>query len=193
VLYAAKANDAAPVIAALVEAGITKFDVASSVEIERVAVVPNAELYFMNPVKSRGSIRAAYREFGVRSFSFDSEDELDKILDETGQAQDLNLFLRIACPNTHSLIPLEASSMPWRKPPRFLSARRSPASASHHVGSRRSCLPPSAGAAPGQPAHRNSGVLVDAIDIGGGFRRYPHSDPRAFRYAARSPRQDGLP
>ena len=58
VLYAAKANDASPIIEALVEAGITKFDVASSVEIERMAAVPNAELYFMNPVKSRGSIRA---------------------------------------------------------------------------------------------------------------------------------------
>jgi ornithine decarboxylase len=35
VLYAAKANDAPQVIAALVEAGITGFDVASLAEIER--------------------------------------------------------------------------------------------------------------------------------------------------------------
>src|SRR5262245_12929312 len=107
VVYAAKANDASPIIAAMVEAGLTRFDVASSVEIERMAAVPRAELYFMNPVKSRSSIRNAYRRFGVRSFAFDSEDELAKILDETGRAQDLNLYLRIACPNTHSLIPLE--------------------------------------------------------------------------------------
>jgi ornithine decarboxylase len=96
VLYAAKANDASPIIGALAEAGITKFDVASSVEIARMAEGPNAELYFMNPVKSRVSIRTAFDEFGVRNFAFDSEDELDKILEETGRAGDLALYLRIA-------------------------------------------------------------------------------------------------
>ncbi len=53
VLYAAKANDAAPIMDALVQAGINAFDVASLVEIERMAAFPGAELYFMNPVKSR--------------------------------------------------------------------------------------------------------------------------------------------
>ena len=107
VLYAAKANDTPKIIEALVEAGIRSFDVASLVEIERVAPIPDAELYFMNPVKSRGAIVRAYREFGVRSFAFDSDEELDKIVEETGGAHDLDLFLRVACPNTHSLIPLE--------------------------------------------------------------------------------------
>ena len=107
VLYAAKANDAPKIIDALVEAGIRSFDVASLVEIERLAPVPGAELYFMNPIKSRGAIVRAYGDFGVKSFAFDSDDELDKIVAETGGAQDVNLFLRVACPNTHSLIPLE--------------------------------------------------------------------------------------
>jgi ornithine decarboxylase len=40
VLYAAKANDARPIIDALVEAGIRAFDVASLVEIERLAGSP---------------------------------------------------------------------------------------------------------------------------------------------------------
>ena len=53
-----------------------------------------AELYFMNPVKSRGAIVRAYREFGVRRFAFDSDEELDKIVAETGGADDLTLFLR---------------------------------------------------------------------------------------------------
>ena len=61
----------------------------------------------MNPIKSRGAIVRAYRDFGVRSFAFDSDEELDKIVQETGGAHDLDLFLRVACPNTHSLIPLE--------------------------------------------------------------------------------------
>ncbi|HET7851938.1 MAG TPA: type III PLP-dependent enzyme, partial [Methyloceanibacter sp.] len=125
VLYAAKANDASPIIEALAEAGISKFDVASSVEIARMAAVPNAELYFMNPVKSRGSIRAAFAELGVRSFAFDSEDELDKILEETGGARDLALYLRIACPNTHSLIPLEGKfGVPMAEAPALLLRAR---------------------------------------------------------------------
>src|SRR3989337_2945660 len=100
VLYAAKANDSPAIIEALVEAGILSFDVASLTEIERLAVVPGAELFFMNPVKSRGAIVRAYRDFAVRSFAFDSEEELDKIVEETGRAKDLHLFLRVACAKT---------------------------------------------------------------------------------------------
>jgi ornithine decarboxylase len=183
VLYAAKANDAAPVIAALVEAGITKFDVASSVEIETMAAVDNAELFFMNPIKSRRSIRAAYREFGVRIFSFDSEDELDKILEETGRAQDLKLYLRIACPNTHSLIPLEGKfGVSMAEAPALLLRARQVArrlGITFHVGSQ-AVVPAAFGEALRQVGQLivTSGVLVDAIDIGGGFpSRYPHSDP----------------
>jgi ornithine decarboxylase len=183
VLYAAKANDASPVIEALSEAGISKFDVASSVEIARMAAVPNAELYFMNPVKSRASIRTAFEEFGVRSFSFDSENELDKILEETGRARDLALYLRIACPNTHSLIPLEGKfgvSMP-EAPALLLCARQVARrlGITFHVGSQ-AVVPAAFGEALRQVGQLivTSGVLVDAIDIGGGFpSRYPHSDP----------------
>ena len=183
VLYAAKANDAAPVIAALVEAGITSFDVASSGEIERMADVPNAELYFMNPVKSRGSIRAAYRAFGVRRFAFDSEDELDKILDETERAEDLCLYLRLACPNTHSLIPLEGKfGVSMVDAPALLLRTRQVArrlGITFHVGSQ-AVVPAAFGEALRQVGQLivTSCVLVDAIDIGGGFpSRYPHSDP----------------
>jgi ornithine decarboxylase len=42
VLYAAKANDTPKIIEALVEAGIRSFDVASLVEIERVAPIRDA-------------------------------------------------------------------------------------------------------------------------------------------------------
>ena len=183
VLYAAKANDASPIIEALAEAGITKFDVASSVEIARMAAVPNAELYFMNPVKSRVSIRTAFDEFGVRSFAFDSEDELDKILEETGRARDLALYLRIACPNTHSLIPLEGKfGVPMAEAPALLLRGRQVAKRlgiTFHIGSQ-AVVPAAFGEALRQVGQLivTSGVLVDAIDIGGGFpSRYPHSDP----------------
>jgi ornithine decarboxylase len=183
VLYAAKANDAAPIIEALAGAGITQFDVASMVEIERLAGIPGAELFYMNPVKSRGSIRSAYYDFGIRSFAFDSEEELDKVLEETGHARDLTLFLRLACPNTHSLIPLEGKFgvSSEEAPALLLRARQVGArlGVTFHVGSQ-AVVP----AAFGEALHAvgqlivTSGVLVDAIDIGGGVpSRYPHSDP----------------
>jgi len=183
VLYAAKANDARPIIDALVEAGIRAFDVASLVEIERVAGIPGTELFFMNPVKSRGAIARAHREFGIRSFAFDSEEELDKIVAETGGANDLTLYLRVACPNTHSLIPLEgkfgasgeeATALLLRA--RQIAERLGP---TFHVGSQ-AVVPAAFGEAIRQIGQLivSSGVLVDAVDIGGGFpSRYPHSDP----------------
>jgi ornithine decarboxylase len=183
VLYAAKANDAPLIVEALVEAGIRSFDVASLVEIERLAPVPGAELYFMNPIKSRGAIVRAYRDFGVRSFAFDSDDELDKIVAETGGAEDLNLFLRVACPNTHSLIPLEGKfGVSSEEAPALLLRARQLAcrlGITFHVGSQ-AVVPAAFGEALRQVGQLivASGVLVDAIDIGGGFpSRYPHSDP----------------
>jgi len=183
VLYAAKANDAPQIIEALVEAGIRSFDVASLVEIERLAPVPGAELFFMNPIKSRVAIVRAYRDFGVRSFAFDSDDELDKIVAETDGAEDLNLFLRVACPNTHSLIPLEGKFgvSSAEAPALLLRARRIARrlGITFHVGSQ-AVVPAAFGEALRQIGQLivESGVMVDAVDIGGGFpSRYPHSDP----------------
>ncbi len=183
VLYAAKANDAAPIIDALTEAGIRAFDVASMVEIERLAGVRDAELFFMNPVKSRDAILRAYREFGVRCFAFDSDEELDKIVAETGGAKDLTLYLRVACPNTHSLIPLEGKfGAPSDEAPALLLRARQIAQRlglTFHVGSQ-AVVPAAFGEAIRQIGQLivASGVIVDAIDIGGGFpSRYPHSDP----------------
>ena len=97
VFYAVKANPSPWVIETLVEAGVTAFDVASLAEIELVrSVLPSARLAFMHPVKSRSAITKAYVEHGVRTFSLDCQEELDKILDATGQAQDLNLIVRMA-------------------------------------------------------------------------------------------------
>ena len=183
VLYAAKANDAPQIIDALAEAGITAFDVASLVEIQRMAPIKGADLYFMNPVKSRGAISRAYREFGVRRFAFDSAEELDKVIEETGEADDLTLFLRIACPNTHSLIPLEGKfgASQEEAPALLLKARQRATrlGITFHVGSQ-AVVPAAFGDAIRQVGRLilASGVLVDAVDIGGGFpSRYPHSEP----------------
>jgi ornithine decarboxylase len=137
----------------------------------------------MNPVKSRGAIARAYREFGIRRFAFDSAEELDKVLAETGGADDLTLFLRIACPNTHSLIPLAGKfgASPEEAPALLLKARQRATrlGITFHVGSQ-AVVPAAFGDALRQVGQLilSSGVLVDAIDIGGGFpSRYPHSDP----------------
>jgi ornithine decarboxylase len=183
VLYATKANDAQPVLDALAEAGIQAFDVASLPEMERVRHIDKAELYYMNPIKSRIAIVRAYREFGVRCFAFDSHDELDKVLAETDGANDLTLFLRIACPNTHSLIPLEGKygASAEEAPALLLRARQRAArlGITFHVGSQ-AVVPAAFGEVLTQVGELivSAGVLVDAIDIGGGFpARYPHSDP----------------
>jgi ornithine decarboxylase len=183
VLYAAKANDAPLILDALLAAGINGFDVASLTEIDRLARVPGAELFFMNPVKSRGAIARAYHEVGVRRFAFDSDDELDKILEETGGAKDLQLFLRVVCPNTHSLIPLEGKfGVSSAEAPALLLRARQRAyrlGLTFHVGSQ-AVVPAAFGDALRQVGQLivTSGVLVDAVDIGGGFpSRYPHSNP----------------
>ena len=46
-------------------------------------VLPVAELHFMHPVKARHAIHAAFHDYGVVDFAFDSVDELEKILQET--------------------------------------------------------------------------------------------------------------
>jgi len=183
VLYATKANDSQPILEALAEAGVRGFDVASRAEMERVRSIDGAELYYMNPIKSRGDIGRAYRDYGVRCFAFDSHDELGKVLAETDGAGDLTLFLRIACPNTHSLIPLEGKygASVEEAPALLLRARQhgTRLGITFHVGSQ-AVVPAAFGEAVTQAGQLivSSGVLVDAIDIGGGFpARYPHSDP----------------
>ena len=60
----------------------------------------------MHPVKSRHAIRRAYG-LGCRSFSLDSEDELEKIVAETSGARDSMLWVRVAVPAKNSRMPLE--------------------------------------------------------------------------------------
>src|SRR4029077_6875383 len=110
----------------------------------------------------------------VRSFSFDSEDELDKILEETGRARNLALYLRIACPNTHSLIPLEGKfGVPMPEAPALLLRARQVArrlGITFHVGSQ-AVVPAAFGEALRQVGQLivTSGGLIAPIHIGGGF------------------------
>lgn len=182
VAYAYKANNSVFLIGALYGAGIRHFDVASLPEIEDAATIPDAQLHFMHPVKSRHAIRRAY-DLGVRSFSLDSEDELNKIVEATGQARDLLLWVRIAVPAINSRIPLERKFGITGVEAADLLVKTRQAAAelgvTFHVGSQ-TTTPDAYVTALGE-VHRiivRSGVMIDRLDVGGGFpSRYPDSDP----------------
>ena len=88
-MYAVKANPSPDLIRTLWDSGITTFDVASIAEVRLVrGLLPDATLCFMHPVKPAEAIAEAYRVHGVRTFSLDSVDEVDKIVAATATASD---------------------------------------------------------------------------------------------------------
>lgn len=183
VAYAYKANHSVFMIGALYGAGITQFDVASIVELEDAATIPGVRLHFMHPVKSRAAIRLAYHEYGVRCFALDTEDELAKIMEETGNARDLQLFVRIAVAAKNSRVPLERKfGTTGQKAAKLLVKTRQVADElglTFHVGSQTTTPDAYVGAL--EEVHKlivKAGVVVDGIDVGGGFpARYSDSHP----------------
>lgn len=177
VAYAYKANSSVFLIGALYGAGIRHFDVASLPELEDAATIPGVELHFMHPVKSRSAIRRAY-ELGVRSFALDSEDELQKIVEETtgakGPARDLKLFVRIAVRPKNSRVPLERKfGIQGVAAARLLVKSRQIAhelGVTFHVGSQ--TLTPDAYTSALEEVNNlivTAGVVVDRLDVGGGY------------------------
>jgi ornithine decarboxylase len=174
VAYAYKANSSVFLLGALYGAGIRHFDVASLPEIEDAATIPSAVLHFMHPVKSRTAIRRAFSEFGVRSFALDSEDELRKILEETGGCRDLTLWVRVAVASRNSKIPLERKyGTSGAKAARLLVKVRQAAKElgiTFHVGSQ--TVTPEAYLSALAEVGRliaKAGVVLDRLDVGGGF------------------------
>ena len=107
ILYAVKTNPNSEVIKTLIKSGINQFDVASIEEIKAVRKFDNsAKCSFMHTVKSRESIKEAYYNFGIKTFALDTKDELIKIIETTGNAKDLELFIRVAVSNEHAEIDL---------------------------------------------------------------------------------------
>ena len=183
VAYAVKANASPFLLGALYGAGIRHFDVASLPEIEDVASIPEAHLHYMHPVKSRHAIRRAFSEFGVRSFSLDSEDELKKIQDETGGAKDLTLWVRIAVQPKNSKLPLQNMfGIAPAKAHKLVSKARQAAhklGLTFHVGSQ-TVSPDAYVTALEEVGHLivRAGVVLDRLDVGGGFPSvYTNSRP----------------
>ncbi len=186
VAYAYKANSSVFLLGALYGAGIRHFDVASIPELEDAATIPDTEMHFMHPVKSRRAIRRAY-DLGVRSFALDGEDELERILDATrtkdGPARDLKLFIRVTVPAKNSLIPLEHKfGIGGDAAADLLVKTRQLASEvglTFHVGSQTTT--PESFQMAITTLHDlivKAGVVIDVINVGGGFpARYPNSEP----------------
>jgi ornithine decarboxylase len=175
VLYAVKTNPTPFIIKKVFESGITSFDVASIAEVKLVKeVAPEAALFFMHTIKARSAIREAYFTYGVRDFSLDSEEELQKIIEETNSAKDLNLYVRIAIPNTYAELALsDKFGISMKDAPNLIRKAREAASrlgVCFHVGSQ--CMHQDAYRIAMKMARNcinKSGVNIEMLDVGGGF------------------------
>ncbi len=183
-LYAVKANPSPDLLEVLWNAGITHYDVASLGEVRLVAqTLPEATLCFMHPVKAEEAIAEAYFKHGVKTFSLDTLEELDKIVRATRGASDLNLLVRLRVSSDHSKLSLAAKfgAEPHDVKPLLMAARQAADALGicFHVGSQ--AMSPAAYAeAMGRvrDAIVEAAVTVDIVDVGGGFpSSYPGMVP----------------
>lgn len=188
-MYAVKANPSSDLLQILWDNGITHYDVASIAEVRLVrGLLPDAVLCFMHPVKTKNAVREAYHEHGVRTFSLDSAEELEKIVeatsDEVGnRAADLRLCVRLRVSSEYSELSLASKfGVDLADAAPLLQAARQVADwlgICFHVGSQ--AMTPFAFV---QALDRvraviaDSSVVIDMIDVGGGFPSiYPGMEP----------------
>jgi len=173
VLYAVKANPDPTVVGSLVEGGIVAFDTASLEEIALVrGILPGAHCSYNHPVKPRGAITQAYREWGIRDFVVDHPAELDKLFESAGP--DLVVEVRVAAPNPHATIsfntkfgaePADAVALL-----REVHARGARAAICTHLGYQ--TLKPGAfadGLRVMSDVAESAGVALAYVNMGGGF------------------------
>jgi ornithine decarboxylase len=187
-LYAVKANPSPDLLGILWEEGLTHYDVASIAEVRLVAeTLPGAVLCFMHPVKAEEAIAEAYFTHHVRTFSLDTEAELEKIVRATATdgvaATDLNLLVRIRVSSDHAKLSLAAKfGAEPHEMKSLLMATRQAADAlgiCFHVGSQ--AMTPAAYAEAMERVRAaivEAAVTVDIVDVGGGFpSSYPGMEP----------------
>ncbi|MEN3749768.1 type III PLP-dependent enzyme [Sphingomonas sp. HF-S3] len=183
-MYAVKANPSPELIQILWDNGITHYDVASIAEVRLVArTLPDATLCFMHPVKAEEAISEAYFTHGVRVFSLDSMEELDKIVRATRGAEDLTLCVRIRVSSDLSKLSLASKfgAMPGETKDLLMAARQAADALGicFHVGSQ--AMSPDAYAQAMERVRAaivEAGVTVDVVDVGGGFpSTYPGMEP----------------
>jgi ornithine decarboxylase len=183
-IYAVKANPSPDLLKVLWDSGITHYDVASIAEVRLVAqTLPEAVLCFMHPVKAEEAITEAYFDHGVRTFSLDSLEELEKIVRATGGADDLNLCVRIRVSSDHSKLSLAAKfgAEPHEVKELLMAARQASDALGicFHVGSQ--AMTPAAYSEAMERVRAaivSAAVTVDIVDVGGGFpSSYPGMEP----------------
>ena len=187
-LYAVKANPSPNLLKVLWDGGITHYDVASIGEVRLVAeTLPRAVLCFMHPVKAEEAIAEAYFDHGVRTFSLDTIEELEKIVRATSTEgvapTDLNLLVRLQVSSEHAKLSLASKfGAEAHEVKSLLMAARQASDAlgiCFHVGSQ--AMTPAA-YSEAMTRVRNAivdaAVTVDIVDVGGGFPSwYPGMEP----------------
>ncbi len=188
-LYAVKANPSPDLLRVLWDSGVTHYDVASIAEVRLVrATLPEAVLCFMHPVKTASAIAEAYKLHGVRTFSLDSQEELDKIVAATAAedgstATDLRLCVRLRVSSEYAELSLASKfGVDLADAAPLLQATRQVSDwlgICFHVGSQ--AMTPFAYV---QALERvraaivDAAVTVDIVDVGGGFPSiYPGMEP----------------
>ncbi|MEP3050154.1 MAG: type III PLP-dependent enzyme [Erythrobacter sp.] len=189
-LYAVKANPSPTLLGVLWDAGLTHYDVASIAEVRLTrAALPEAQLCFMHPIKTRRAIAEAYHQHKVRTFSLDSADELEKIVEaccdpQSGEpAADLRLCVRLRVSSEYSELSLASKfGCDLTEAPALLQNARQHCDwlgVCFHVGSQ--AMSPFAYVQAmdrTRAAIAEASVVIDMIDIGGGFPSiYPELDP----------------
>ena len=187
ILYAVKTNPHPLVLDTLIKSGITEFDVASIKEIEAIkSIKPDAKCSYMHTVKSRESIKEAYLKYDIKSFSLDTKDELIKIIESTNNADDLELFVRVAVSNEHAEIDLSkkfgAANSEATGLLRLAKQYAKKVGLSFHVGSQ--CMHPisyAKGINEIKNIIKKTKIVPDIINVGGGFPTiYPDLIPQSL-------------
>lgn len=189
-LYAVKCNPHPFVLETLFDAGIRDFDVASLGEIELVESLfgKAAGQFFNNPAKTRPAIRKASELHGIRFYTADCIEEVEKILQEADLSDELIIAVRLATPGKDARYVLStkfgASADEAARILQHVHARGVKAGISFHVGSQ--CLSPGAfGTAmtlAGKVA-RKADVPISVLNVGGGFPApYPGDSPASLQH-----------
>ncbi len=188
-LYAVKANPSPDLLRILWDSGITHYDVASIGEVRMTReTLPDATLCFMHPVKTARAINEAYHHHGVRTFSLDTAEELEKIVAATcdadgSPAADLRLCVRLRVSSEFAELSLASKfGVDLADAAPLLQATRQVADwlgICFHVGSQ--AMTPFAyvqALERVRAAIADSSVVVDMVDVGGGFPSiYPGMEP----------------
>ncbi len=187
ILYAVKTNPNPEVIKTLIKSGINQFDIASIEEIKAVRKFSQtAKCSYMHTVKSRENISEAYFKYGIKTFALDTKDELIKIIESTGNADDLELFVRVSVSNEHAEIDLSkkfgALSSEAAGLLRLVKQHSKKIGLSFHVGSQ--CMHPisyAKGISEIGNIIKKTKIIPNYINVGGGFPTiYPDLIPQSL-------------